>query len=489
MDYIREYDLNDYSLGLAFSSSQNPYVGTENSLLAYPYLTSFTHSAFTRDWLLIRGENLGLRVVTDNGWELGLIGRMQTLGFSNVDTEELAGLEERKWALESGPLIGWRGWPVHMQFRSYWELPNRHSGMTNELEFFLPIQFSRGFFVPAVKLAYMDSDYTDYYFSVSAEESTPTRAAYQPGSATNTWAGFTLGYQVAPRWLLKTSIGVEFLDDAITASPIIDREKQWSGSIGLAYNADIFVPRDYEEGLRESAVEIRLGAFSSSVSTRIERDVAGLQQQQSLELENLPGGKDHRTIFEIDVGYRIAYYHQLQLAYFESDRRAMTTLEQDLDIGDRRFDAGSNIETNTETSLFRFSYGYSLMRDGQKELGVKAGFSYLSFDATLTEADSLTEERFRSETPLPTVGVFGTLMLGNHWRLGADVDVFALDFNRYNGLMALLSLDLERTFGDNVSAGFGYNFYSLRLKAKDENLDGEFRLRHQGPKLYISLNF
>ena len=125
IDYIRDYDLNNYALGLAVSSSQNPYAGAGSSVLAYPYLTSFRHSAFTDDWLLIRDENIGFRYVTQNDWEIGLVGRVQTLGLGNSDLSSI--LEERAWAIEAGPLIGWRGWPIHAQFRSYWEIPNRHS--------------------------------------------------------------------------------------------------------------------------------------------------------------------------------------------------------------------------------------------------------------------------------------------------------------------------------------------------------------------------
>jgi hypothetical protein len=54
MDYIRNYDLNDYALGLTLSGSQNPYAGGENSAIGYPVLTSFRDSAFTKDWLLLR---------------------------------------------------------------------------------------------------------------------------------------------------------------------------------------------------------------------------------------------------------------------------------------------------------------------------------------------------------------------------------------------------------------------------------------------------
>jgi predicted acetyltransferase len=69
------------------------------------------------------------------------------------------------------------------------------------------------------------------------------------------------------------------------------------------------------------------------------------------------------------------------------------------------------------------------------------------------------------------------------------VDLFALEFDRYDGYMAYLSLGLERELGENLDAGFGYNFYGMRLRAKDEDLRGTLRIRHQGPKLYLSVKF
>ena len=76
LDYIRDYDLNDYALGVGISAEQNPYIDAENSAYAYPYLTTFRHSSLTDDWLLVRDGELGFRWVSDNGWELGAIGRI-----------------------------------------------------------------------------------------------------------------------------------------------------------------------------------------------------------------------------------------------------------------------------------------------------------------------------------------------------------------------------------------------------------------------------
>lgn len=489
LDRLRATDLNDYALGMAYSVTQNPYAGTANSTLVYPYLTSFEHSAFTDNWLLIRGENFGLRVVTEKQWEYGLIARVQTLGPGVANNDQLVGIGERGWALESGPLIGWRGSPVNIQFRSYWDLPNRHSGTTSELEFSLPLKFPRGFFVPAIKLTHLSKDYSGHYFSVSAQESTPQRPAYQPGAANNLWAGFALGYELAPRWLLKTSIGVEFLDDTIVDSPIVSRDRQWSASLGLAYNADLFLPRGYQGPLREQGIEIRLGSFSSLTNTTVQRNTDGGQSGDPVDIEDLLGVADRQTVFQIDARIRNGYYHQFELGYFRTQRRSTTTLDQDLIFGDLALGAGTDVETRLESSLLRFSYAYSLLRDTQKEFAVKAGISYVQFDSRLAEVDSQQSERLSAEAPLPTVGALGAIALNEDWRLAADLNLFALDFDRYSGFMGFLSVDLQRQLGDFLSAGVGYNFYTLNLTAKDQDLGGKLKLRQHGPKLFFSVGF
>lgn len=489
MDYIRKYDLNDYSFGVAYSVEQSPYLGADNGRLVYPYLTSFQHSAFTKDWLLLRDENIGLRFVTENQWEFGAVARFQGLGSGISSSSELQNIKKKQWAVEIGPLIGWRRLPVNLQFRSYWDAPNRHSGTTSELEFSLPLKYARGFFVPAVRVAYLSDDYANYYYSVSEEESTADHPAYQVGASTTVYAGFSMGYQLADRWLLKSSLGMEFLDSSIAGSPIVDKDKTWSASIGLAYNADLFVPRDYDDSESGYALEIRLGAFSGALSTTVERASDEGQLQDSTDLENLLRAADSKAFLQLEGRFRIDYYHQLQLGYFGLKRQSSTTLQNDHTLGDETYFAGTDIETETELSLLRFSYAYSLMHDGQKELGVKAGLSYFRFETEIGEVGSDQHQNLSVKAPLPTMGALGSITLGEKWSLGADLDMFVLDFHHYSGYMGFLGVDLERQFGEVFKVGLGYNFYTLHLDSKDADLGGTLDLRIHGPKAYVSVTF
>ena len=70
--------MNDFALGVHVSVSQNPYIDAKNSVIIYPYLTSFQHRSFTKDWLVLSDGDLGIRKITESDWVFGFVGRIQT---------------------------------------------------------------------------------------------------------------------------------------------------------------------------------------------------------------------------------------------------------------------------------------------------------------------------------------------------------------------------------------------------------------------------
>jgi hypothetical protein len=126
LDYIRNYDLNDYALGLSYSISESPYRGGDSNGIVYPYLTSFRHNAFTDDWLILTGGDVGVRWVNESGWVLGAVTRIRTEGTDSTLLDELADIDIRKWRVEAAPLIGWRRWVVQ---RNIQQLRRAHDGV------------------------------------------------------------------------------------------------------------------------------------------------------------------------------------------------------------------------------------------------------------------------------------------------------------------------------------------------------------------------
>jgi outer membrane protein len=490
LDYIRNYDLNDYALGLAISTEQNPYVGAKNSAFAYPYLTSFRDSAFTDDWFLIRDGDVGARWVSESGWELGLVGRVQTLGLGNSETDELIGIEDRKWTLELGPTVGWRGWPVHINLTTYTEISDRHDGLISQLAFSLPYEWSRGYVVPGVELIHQSRDYVNYYYEVSSAEATPSRPAYSAGEAMNTAFKVRWGYALNDKWLLSGTIGLELLDSAITDSPIVERDNVWSARVGIAYNANLFQPREYKfSDSRQPRFEFRIGAFRDMIDSKVARDTTNGVPGFEIDIEEILGAPEEKTVLQMEAFVRLGHYHRLEFGYFELSRNASTTSNSDISFGDELFAAGVSIDSRIDAKIFRAGYAYSIMKDAQKELGVMAGLHIADFDTEIAADATGQRESSNAGTPLPVVGAHGSVALGANTSLGARIQFFRMDFDRYEGSLNYLTLELQRRFGDKLSAGIAYNYYRMNLSSNDSDVNGYLKLRHHGPVLFLSAHF
>ena len=489
LDFIRSYDLNDYAFGVALSASQSPYAGGESSVFPYPYLTSFRAPEFTRDWVLLSEGDVGIRFVTRSQWEFGLVSRVQTLGLGNSDAPELRGLDDRAWTLEMAPLIGYRGWPIHISARTYFEPLDRHDGTVTQLRFSLPREHERGYLIPSIRALYRDSSYTQHYFGVQSYEARPDRPEYTPGASLSWEARIKWGYQLSDKWLLTSTIGVESFDSEITNSPIVGRDRTWFGNVGLAYNSDIFRPRISDSGKRQPQIELRLGAFSDTGSAVIVRDTQDGIPGDELDFENVLGVSENHTVMQFDAIYRFNRYHRLEIGYHELTRRGSAVLMRDATFGETTYAEGSTVDTRFDSELLRFSYAYSLMNDEQKELGVMAGVHVASGNTEIVSRTTGDREQSNVTTPLPVVGLHGNVSLGGRSWVGARAQVFAMEFDRVEGSMIYLMLEWQRYFGDSFSAGIAYNYYRTRLESADRDVAGRLETTHHGPLLFVSANF
>jgi hypothetical protein len=489
LDYIRNYDLNDYSLGVAYSVSQSPYVGGDNSGFAYPYLTSFRHNAFTDDWLVMTGGEAGFRWVSRSDWILGAVGRVNTQGTGANAIEDLLGLDTRNWAVEISPVVGWRRWPVHLELRHYVEVFSDNGGPSTELWASLPKEFGWGWVVPSIKFIRNSAERNRYYYGVSADE-IPSVNSYDPGSSSNVKLDLDVGWAINDKWLLSGGIAYEWLGSEITDSPIVSEEALWSGNIGIAYNNDIFRGRAYQgDSFRLPGFEIRAGFYNNNTDSKIIRLPTGGGPAEEIELEDVLGVNKKDDVMHLEGIFRFAHFHRFQVSYFELGRDSSTTLLEDLTIGDETFPAGTAIDVDSGLETWRLAYGFSLMNDSQKELGLLVGMHLTDVDASVVAPDTGQVVESSVDTPLPVIGAFGSVALGDKTDLGARIEIFRMEFDRYEGSLNAFYLGLNHYFTETIGAGIGYNYYAMDLDSPDPGLRGSVQIRHHGPIVFASFTF
>lgn len=489
LEDMRNQDLNDYALGVSVMVSQSEYLGSDGSVIVFPFLTSFRHHAFHSDWLVINDGNLGARYVAENEWQFGLLARIRTRGFGVNANPELRGLREREWTVEAGGMIGYRGFPVHIEGRLYTEVLGRHDGLTGSLILSYPKQFQWGYVVPMFKWIWQDARYNDYYYGVDEIEARPARPAFEPDADVGWRAKLRIGYELTSKWLLLAGVSYERLSEEVRSSPIVAEDGLFSWDIGVAYNADVFQPRAYSAaGDANRPLEIRAGVYFNTVDSRIERDGSDGQEAGPVDLDDLLGQSDTKTVGEFEAIFHINNFNRLEVAYFKFGRNSTTSLAEEVRFGDIVLEAGETVSTVSEFSTWKFGYAYALSRDSQKHFAVMGGFHYTDAKVRFETLDGDVEES-RLSTLMPMIGIDASVMLTQRWRLGAKIQAMRTEFNRYDGWMAFARLDLEYRFDNGALIGGAYNFYGTRLDSGRDTVNGALRLQHHGPAIYAGLRF
>ena len=491
LDAIRDVDVNDYALGIGISTSNRPYADTDASRYLYPYLTSLQDATLTDNALLLEGSEIGGRLFSANSaWEFGVVGRLQTLGFGTDTGPALDGLRPRGWTLEAGGMVGWRGGPVQVNLKHYWELLGRHSGTTQELRFSYPRALRRGFVVPYVTLLRQSSKYANYYFGITPAESSPEREAYETGSALNVVAGVRWGYRLNSDWLLSVSAEAEYLDDAIIKSDLVDKDYTRSVTVGLAYNRALFRRHQPLDSASKTARwELSAAYIDARIDSvqRIDDDV--VSRGSPLKLEDSLGLSEREKLIAGRLVWRFAYYHRLEAEYLRISRQSSATLETPVSVGAATLPAGETLSTDSVLDLPQASYGYSIIRDAQKEVGVSFGVHVPQLRFGLASDDSSVVRSVRATAPLPVLGVFGSLGLPADLSLRARLQFFRLDVDNYDGNMTKLEFALDYAPIDRLSVSLGWIGYRLSLNAADDDFRGRLKLDYQGPQIAASLRF
>jgi hypothetical protein len=261
---------------------------------------------------------------------------------------------------------------------------------------------------------------------------------------------------------LSVSLNHEWLASEISASPIIDKNSVWSGNIGIAYNNDIFRGPEYgEELFRSLGFEFRIGMYNNQTDSKIIQAPADGSPPEEIDVEDVLGVNRRKSIIHFEGVWRFAHFHRLEVGHFQLGRDSETTLLTDILLDDEVFPEGTRINVDAELRVTKVAYGFSLMNDAQKELGILAGVHITNYEALVVAPDTGQRVETSISTPLPVIGVYGSVALGPRTDLSANVQLFRMEFDHYSGSLNNLYLGLTHYFSDSIGAGLGYNLYLM----------------------------
>ena len=185
--------------------------------------------------------------------------------------------------------------------------------------------------------------------------------------------------------------------------------------------------------------------------------------------------------------------HRLMLSYFGIIRDGTQNIGFELDLG-----GGVVIPVNAETKTeFNFhivdvSYGYSLLLDEKKELGLFAGFDFivvdLDFKASVGGIDTGGRFADNFKFPFPTAGAYFDWAFTERLALQTKFQAFGLSVGDISGAILRGNLRLQHNTFEHVGFYAGYEFLGMVATFDLDSLSDLRNFSH-GPTVGLAIRF
>jgi len=231
-----------------------------------------------------------------------------------------------------------------------------------------------------------------------------------------------------------------------------------------------------------------IGAFVPKTSTSASLESANSGVGGLVDFENALGIRTQKIVPDVAFRWRFADRWRLEAEYFQLNRSGNKVISQQIDWNGQTFPIGTEINSKFNFSDVRTSVGYSFFKRQDKEIGVSFGFHVASYDVGL-EAAAVGNEAKRVTAPLPVLSAYGLFALTDEWSVGGRLDRFTMTYDKYNGNITGIGVDVNYQPFRHVGFGLAYRSLFIDLKVTGPEFAAEFNQSFQGPLLYMNASF
>ncbi len=220
-------NVTTWGLGGGVSYGKSPYKGYGSDVNPIPLVY------FDDKWVNLYGNDLDLKLGHWDNVSVALRANYALgEGYDASDADILDGMQKRRGGLWAGPSIAWQ---TDFGTLSANYLLAGNKGQRALLGFTKQFVDGDVTFSPYARVAWLNSQYVDYYYGVRDSEARPGRQAYEGESTYNVTAGLRIGYTLTPHQRLHLDANVTHLGSGITDSPLVGRSSVPKISLGYLY--------------------------------------------------------------------------------------------------------------------------------------------------------------------------------------------------------------------------------------------------------------
>lgn len=236
--------------------------------------------------------------------------------------------------------------------------------------------------------------------------------------------------------------------------------------------------------------ELAVGGFITESDTTVQINSATLGVGAVVDLENVLGVERGFRTFRVDALYRFGKTrrNEIEFHYFDSKRDGNKVLDQDLQIGDTIFPAGTGVSTEFRLTFYNVDYVYNFLMNDHVRLGVSAGLHTTAIKLKVEEASGSNEDNEDITAPLPMLGLRLDVLLTRNWRMKTNLNLFYLQYDNYTGRLSDSLIALEYAPWKHFGLGAGINAINYYVQDDGDSsladLNGNIRFQLTGLMIY-----
>jgi hypothetical protein len=231
-----------------------------------------------------------------------------------------------------------------------------------------------------------------------------------------------------------------------------------------------------------------LGAFFPRTTTEAQLDSTTLGAGTVIDFERALGMQESKTVPSAMARVRLGERWRIEAEFFQLNRSGERVVDRQIEWGDAVFPVNARVASSFDFYDLRVSAGYAFFRRPDKELGVGLGLHVAAYDVGL-RADAIGDEQEDVLAPLPVLSLYGQFALTERWAIGSRLDRFSLKYDKYNGSLGALGIDLTYQPWRHAGIGIAYRALFIRMEAEENGRLLKFQQTFNGPLLFLNASF
>lgn len=247
---------------------------------------------------------------------------------------------------------------------------------------------------------------------------------------------------------------------------------------------------DSNSKIYDSRIQLTFGLFLPSIQSNAQINSNTGRIGTIINLETAFSLPETQNLFRFNGLYRFNNNHSVEGYYYALNRSGSSVSRDSIVFGNIVLRVNSSFDAYFNATLFGGKYRYSIFNSESVEAGFSIGLSFLdiALGAEVSLLNQTASEEYSDLLFLPVLGFYNRVNIIDNLIFRSNVDMFALNIKRYDGVLFDFGVSLEYKFINPLSAGLSYNVFSLNVNY-DTNRTGSINYAHKGFMFFGKLYF